>query len=52
MKIWNVVYEKIETVKVEDDRIAAKVTQYVRDNERQGEVREFTAWAPVLKVEG
>lgn len=52
MKIWNVVYEKIETLTVEDGKIKATVKQLVRDDDRQHELREFTSWAPVLTVEG
>lgn len=52
MKMWNVVYEKVEDVKVENGEIVALIRQFVRDEDRQSEVREFYGWAPVLTVEG
>lgn len=52
MKIWHVVYERIDDLRVEDGEIIAQIHQYVRDDDRQNKIREFSAWAPVLTVEG
>jgi hypothetical protein len=50
MKIWHVVYERIDDLHVVEGEIIALIHQYVRDDDRQSELREFSAWAPALIV--
>lgn len=47
---WHVCYEHIMHVSVQGDEVIALIWQYVRDDAGHSELREFTAWAPILTI--